>query len=284
MKPAVKRSAVPVTMGSPRFRSVDTGRCLATEAWFPPHAELPSHTHDRSIFAVMLRGGFRSRIAGRSLQCDPSSIWTEPCEERHSNHVGAEGALVLVVQPDPAEAGMFEPFQRLTSEVQFLADAGVAADARRVLREIQVGDSLTPLGVDGLVMAMMTTASRLRLTAKTHSSPPHWLLRARDMVHARFREGIRLADIAREAGVHPSHLAHSFRTHFGVPVAAYARALRLQWAIERLADPTLAIADIAASAGFSDQSHLTRECRRSLGVSPAEYRRSGGSGKGGSGA
>ena len=104
----MKRSAVPVTMGSPRFRSVNTGRCLATEAWFPPHAELPAHTHDRSIFAVMLRGGFRSDIAGRTLQCDPASVWTEPREERHANHVGREGALVLVVQPDLAGAGMFE--------------------------------------------------------------------------------------------------------------------------------------------------------------------------------
>ena len=269
----MKRTAVPVTMGSPRFRSYDTGRCLATEAWFPPHAELPPHTHDRSIFAVMLRGGFRSEIAGRSLQCDPSAIWTEPREERHANHVGREGALVLVVQPDPAEAGMFEPFERLTCEVQLLSDAGVASDARRVLREIQAGDSLTPLGVDGLVMAMMTTASRLRLKAKTHTPPPGWLLRARDMVHAGFREGIRLADIAHEAGVHPSHLAHAFRAHFGLPVATYARALRLQWAIDRLADTELSISDIAVSAGFSDQSHLTRECARSLGVSPAEYRR-----------
>jgi len=279
----MKRSAVPVTMGSPRFHSVDTGRCLATEAWFPPHAQLPPHTHDRSIFAVMLRGGFRSEIAGRTLQCDPFAIWTEPSEERHANYVGREGALVLVVQPDPADAGMFEPFKRLTSEVQLLADAGIASDARRVLREIRLGDSLTSLGVDGLVMTMMTAASRLRLAGKTHSPPPRWLLQARDMVHARFREGIRLADIAREAGVHPSHLAHAFRTHFGVPVAAYARSLRLQWAIDKLADSTLAISDIAVSAGFSDQSHLTRECRRSLGVSPAEYRRSHGRAQGGSG-
>lgn len=278
----MKRTAVPVTMGSPRFRSVDTGRCLATEAWFPPHAQLPPHTHDRSIFAVMLGGGFRSEIAGRSLECDPCSIWTEPCEERHANYVGREGALVLVVQPDSTETGMFEPFRRLTSEVQLLADASVASDARRILGEIGLADSLTPLGVDGLVMAMMTTASRLRLKQKTHSAPPRWLLQARDMVHARFREGIRLPDIARAAGVHPSHLAHAFRSHFGAPVAVYARALRLQWAMEKLADPALAISDIAVSAGFSDQSHLTRECRRSLGVSPAEYRRNRGRTKGGS--
>jgi transcriptional regulator GlxA family with amidase domain len=68
-----------------------------------------------------------------------------------------------------------------------------------------------------------------------------------------------------------------------VPVAAYARSLRLQWAIDRLADSTLAISDIAVSAGFSDQSHLTRECRRSLGVSPAEYRRNHGCAQEGSG-
>jgi AraC-like DNA-binding protein len=32
------------------------------------------------------------------------------------------------------------------------------------------------------------------------------------------------------------------------------------------------IIEIAAAAGYSDQSHLTRECQRHLGISPAAYR------------
>jgi AraC-like DNA-binding protein len=34
-----------------------------------------------------------------------------------------------------------------------------------------------------------------------------------------------------------------------------------------------ALVDIATAAGFADQSHMTRELRRLLGISPAAYRR-----------
>ena len=47
---------VPVTMGSPRFRTMEATGCTVIEAWFPPNAELAPHTHDHPIFGVMLHG------------------------------------------------------------------------------------------------------------------------------------------------------------------------------------------------------------------------------------
>ncbi|HVT38224.1 MAG TPA: hypothetical protein VHE78_04230, partial [Gemmatimonadaceae bacterium] len=82
---------VPVTLGSPEFRSVDTRSGVVTHAWFPPGTALPPHTHDRPIVAVMLEGGFRTSIARRELECSARCFWTEPLGERHANTAGAEG-------------------------------------------------------------------------------------------------------------------------------------------------------------------------------------------------
>ncbi|MER6878168.1 helix-turn-helix domain-containing protein, partial [Amycolatopsis sp. NPDC000673] len=52
--------------------------------------------------------------------------------------------------------------------------------------------------------------------------------------------------------------------------ATYRRILRLQRAIA-LAPATATLADLAVAAGYSDQPHLTRECRALTGLTPSAY-------------
>lgn len=269
----MKPKSVPITMGSTRSRSLDTGSCLVTEAWFPAGSVLQPHTHARPVFSFMLDGGFLTGLGGRRLDCRRDFAWTEPREERHDNHAGRLGAHVLVMQPDPMLPEVFAPYNRLLDEIHLLRQPAIGLDARRLLTEVGTQDSLTPLAADALVLGMMTSAVRLTFDRSHHPNAPRWLLDAREMLHAHFRMGLRLGDVAEAVGVHPSHLAHAFRAQFGVSVGAYARRLRLDWAAEKLADPAIAISEIALLAGYSDQSHFTRDCRTHLGMGPGAYRR-----------
>jgi len=264
---------VPVHMGSPRFQSAHSRAALTTQAWFPPGATLHPHTHERTIFATMLDGSFETAVAGRRLSCVPTTVWTEPAEERHANYIGRLGARVLVVQPDPAHQEFFAPYLSFLSRVNHLRHPRIAADARRIVRELEIDDSLTPLGIDALVVTMLTEATRLEFGSRHHAHRPGWLSRVQDYLHAHVGAGLQLSVIAEIADVHPSHLAHAFRRHFGMSVGAYARQLRLGAALERLASSDTPISEIAAMTGFSDQSHLTRSCRLALGITPAAYRR-----------
>ncbi|HXL85773.1 MAG TPA: helix-turn-helix transcriptional regulator, partial [Gemmatimonadaceae bacterium] len=81
-----------------------------------------------------------------------------------------------------------------------------------------------------------------------------------------------IGEIATNVGVHPAHLAHRFREQFHTTIGVYVRRLRAEWTAERLREGDAPIVEIALAAGYSDQSHLTRECRRYLGVTPAAYR------------
>jgi AraC family transcriptional regulator len=261
---------VPVTMGSPRFRTLEATDCTITEAWFLPNADLPPHTHDRPIFGVMLNGAFDSEIAHRTLDCPPASVWVEPLGERHSNRIGRDGAHVLVVQPDPASFGAFTGF---LDSVQHLRHAGVAGDASRIAFELDAPDDLAPLIVDGLVQTMLATAARQELRRRYHAPVPPWLRLAQELVHARFRDRASLSAIARAVGVSPSHLAREFRAHFGTTVGEYMRRLRVEWVADQLTRTSMSLSELGLLAGFSDQSHLTREFRRRLGVTPAEWKR-----------
>ncbi len=54
--------------------------------------------------------------------------------------------------------------------------------------------------------------------------------------------------------------------------AMLADRLRLEWAAERLVCSDEGLAEIAGRAGFSDQSHFTREFKRRFGITPGRYR------------
>jgi AraC family transcriptional regulator len=262
--------SVPVTMGSPASRSLGLGGFEVIEAWFPPFVSLARHTHTRACVAVMLEGSFDLVIGGRVHQCPPAAVATEPAEEGHANRVGPHGARVVVVQPDPAEAELLRPFTGLLERVTHRHDAGIAARAERLAREIARPDDLAPLAAEGIVLEMLVDLARV--DARQSRRPPRWLLRAQELVHARFGQPIRAAEIAGEVGVHPAHLARAFRQHFRMSLGSYVRQLRLDWAAAELVRCDVPLAEVALAAGFADQSHFTRSFKRYVGLTPSAYR------------
>jgi AraC family transcriptional regulator len=261
-------------MGSPSFTTVEAGSFRITDAWFPPRLKLSPHVHDRTSVALMLEGGFDLSIRGRDLVCRPSTVATEPAGETHGNLVGVEGAHVLVIQPDPADAELHRICADVLDEVRCFSQGDVARAGWRLAHEVRNPDAVSPLAIESLALDILATSSRLRAVHPAARRPPAWLLTARDVIHARFLDRLRTGAIAAEVGVHPVHLARVFRSHFRTTVGDYARRLRLEWAATRLARSEDSIADIALTAGFADQSHFTRVFKRHAGMTPDRFRRS----------
>jgi AraC-like DNA-binding protein len=79
--------------------------------------------------------------------------------------------------------------------------------------------------------------------------------------------------LARNIGWSERHFTQQFRAYFGVRPKAAARRLRFSRACsDVLAGQSLDLCTIAAQAGFSDQSHMTREFRDLSGLTPAALR------------
>jgi len=83
----------------------------------------------------------------------------------------------------------------------------------------------------------------------------------------------RVSDVQREAGYSSRHFIALFRAAVGLTPKHYYRVKRFTTVLTHLAsgnDATLA--GVAASAGYCDQAHLTREFRAFAGISPTQYR------------
>jgi AraC-like DNA-binding protein len=101
--------------------------------------------------------------------------------------------------------------------------------------------------------------------------PPEltWAWETLDQSHGQ----VPIRALARAIGWSERHLINQFRVYFGVRPKATARRLRFSYAFDLLAtNPTGDLSTIAAQAGFSDQSHMTREFQTFSGVSPGVLR------------
>ncbi|WP_157251595.1 helix-turn-helix domain-containing protein [Patulibacter americanus] len=78
--------------------------------------------------------------------------------------------------------------------------------------------------------------------------------------------------LQRELGCSRRHLSSRFREAVGVGPKAYARLVRFGRAKHLLQQSAMDLATVAASCGYSDQAHLTREVRALSGLTPAGMR------------
>ncbi len=85
------------------------------------------------------------------------------------------------------------------------------------------------------------------------------------------RDALRLNDIANELGISTRTLRRRFRDHAGFGLKSYARWLRLSRAAiasDALVAPNWA--DIAAGAGYYDQSHMISDYKSLIGLTPTQ--------------
>ena len=81
-----------------------------------------------------------------------------------------------------------------------------------------------------------------------------------------------LAALADLMGLSVDHFSRLFRAAFDCAPHRYVLRARLASARELMRDPTRTLADVAAAAGFADQSHLHRWFRREFGLTPGAWR------------
>jgi AraC family transcriptional regulator of arabinose operon len=87
-----------------------------------------------------------------------------------------------------------------------------------------------------------------------------------------FAKPLSVADLARTAGLSPSHFSALFRAATGGGVVEYTKRLRMARARELLITSSRDIGDIAAAVGYSDAFYFSRQFRTVHGCSPSDYR------------
>lgn len=134
--------------------------------------------------------------------------------------------------------------------------------------------------IKGLILTQPHNYSQ-ELRERLEVKLPHYLVRARDFIHANARQDMYLEEIEQAAGVSCSKLFEGFRKYFGLSPMAYLRKHRLTAVRQEILEDRSRrnISEIAMSWGFTHQGRFASEYRKlfdetpSMTVQRAEARR-----------
>lgn len=246
------------------------GFCLKEFAQ-PPYRRLPWHEHRDASICFVVSGTYAERMRARNHECPPHSMVFKPAAERHADEFGREGGTCLLIEVGPDRLRTLEPVSDITARPSLVRNAKLAALGHQIYREFLWGDGLSPLAVEGLILEVLVEAARAGREPPARPRP-QWLRQAHDLIHESVGQPPTLSSIAREVGIHPAHLARTFRAHYRRSIGEYVRRLRIERAARDLSDSGASIAEIGLRAGFFDQSHFSRVFRDHTGLTPTAFR------------
>jgi AraC-like DNA-binding protein len=216
------------------------------------------HRHGSPFVTIVLRGAYVEVSDSLPELCNSGTIVVHDATEEHADRFASDTYCLNVELPRESGAAS------LRGSI-VLDRAPLRAAVREVVATFYGNGRELGAAVAGLQAAL------LRRSAEPLPERPDWL---RSVIEGfAWEEPVRLREAAAIAGLHETHFSRAFRRHVGMTANAYRARARIRLASKMLLTTTAPIARIALNAGFSDQSHLTRAFSRSLGLSPAGYRR-----------
>jgi AraC family transcriptional regulator len=231
---------------------------------------LPTHSHHAAYFSLLIEGRYSETFDGRRHDYDPLTVWWHRPGIIHNDAVGEGGGRFFNVEltrdgsDDLAQAGRSRrDFNEQGTRVVWLAC--------RLLRELRRWQPCSMPVAEDLVLEISGCA--LHRAPVPAAKRPRWLDRVMQALHDEPNRRHFTSALARDAGVHPVHLAAVFRRIYRQTIGEYVRALRVQRAAKVLVLADTPIAVAAADLGFADQAHFTRVFGDVVGVTPSEFRR-----------
>ncbi len=226
------------------------------ETVYAAGAACDTHAHSDPYLCVVLAGSLENRGRRLTERVGPGEAFFRPSGAPHAVAYGAAGARCLMVRLGPVY--MQDVLHAEEQPLSLTSRARAALDGRA----LSAGRFQALL--DGWIEALATA-----------DDPPGAPLRPEEAARRHIDAWpvdapLQVCLLARRVGVHASHLARAFRRRWGRTMSAYAIELRVGRAARELTSGGR-IADVAAAAGFYDQSHMTRSFQRVLGTTPRGF-------------
>lgn len=124
-----------------------------------------------------------------------------------------------------------------------------------------------PLSAETLLIAYM---QQHWLTQHREKSAPKYIHRVKEMIADQLDVNHSLIDLAQESGLSRFHLLRTFKHVYGLSPHAFQLDERIKRAKTMLKSGRTII-DTSTALGFADQSHLQRNFKKRLAITPKQY-------------
>lgn len=250
----------------------DAQRLTATRS----EDEVATHRHDDAHFVLVLSGIYISSALHAPTRARAPTLVFNPAGTTHRDRFVDGAGSFLTLSLRPAALDGTDACLRVPPQASVLRAAGSVAAAFRLARDMAGGGDATVVEAAAWeLLASLPDAAGASPVPPVLPVPPvpRWAHQAYDAVMDMAADScLRIADLAAALGVHPVHLARVFRQAWGCSPGQLLRWRRVEQAAGLLRRPGLAMAEVAAAAGFADQSHMNRAFQSQYGTTPARYR------------
>lgn len=259
----MNRNLSRVTLGRTLLTKRAAG-VLVHDSVYGANTWMPRHAHASASVTVVLSGEQLDMAEGEASRCVGLMVIIKPSGLVHETECGPGGCRSATVEVPSRLEGMLRRRFGLFGRCAHLDDDHAAIAMLRVWNATRETDD--PVRLEKLWLG---AASELAGACDAHTRK-HQCGKAVDAI-ALVERGLSASEIAAQLRVHPVHLCRVMQRATGRGTAQNIRRARVRRGLERvLAGESLARA--ALSAGFSDQSHMTREVSREIGMTPARFR------------
>ena len=245
------------------------------QAWFSGRGFDP-HRHDTYGIGLTDSGLQVFDYRGATRASRPGQVVVLHPDERHDGRAGTpDGFAYRIVYVAPARiAEAARAIRGHPTALPFVrepvgAHAGLAGAIRAAFRR-----EPEPLAIDDVVLRL--TEALLAADPSAGAAAPLRLdhaaiARARGLLDAETTRVVRSVELEAAAALSRYELARQFRAALGTSPYRYSLLRRLDAARARLRDRE-PLAEVALTAGFADQAHLSRMFKAAFGVTPARDR------------
>jgi AraC-like DNA-binding protein len=260
------------------WRDADNPGLALLAADFTTHA-YPPHSHEAFVVAVTEAGGSIIRSRGEESEADAATLHVFNPAEPHAGWMGKSRrwryrGFYLERRAIAALTGQLGVDALPYFTRNAFADADLIASFLALHRALEAGRG-APRESELLVASFGRLfqrhgASPLRAPAAPRDE--RLLRRAIEFMRAHQVRPLRLEEMAKAVALTPFQLIGLFRRGTGLTPHAYLTQIRL-FAACRMLKRGGAIAEIASTCGFYDQSALTRHFKRCYGITPLQFAR-----------
>jgi AraC family transcriptional regulator len=251
-------------------RQIETPAFAFTDVEDLDNVEVPLHTHENAHFLFVVKGEYEAIVKNKRQSCSASSMLYYPAGTTHRDHfyTSGERRFLTVSLTSATNKMLLEEINFIDYSMDFNS-LEVSWLGNRIRRELQTPDSLSAIVLEAMANELLVYAAR---GLDKSDKPPAWLRTAHELIKDGCAESLTVAEIAAHVGVHPLHLARTFRRFFNCSPGEYLRKCRIELASNLLLNTNKTLAEIALISGFADQSQFTRSFKHSTDVTPAKFR------------
>lgn len=253
-------------------RETEAGGFTLAHLSADPRNDVQRHTHEAAHFIFVTRGLYVSTADGApDVVTSPLLIYNPPGtthRDRFRQRDGRFDGRFLSISIASERMKSIADGLTLAESAMCVGGAAATTLAARLIAEMEQWEPASRLVIEGICLEL--TAQVARRDPFVEKAPPRWLALACEMLRER---DCTVGEIAAECGVHPVHLARTFRRFFGCSPGAYLRRCRVERAAALLRRGSLTLSEVALRSGFGDQSHMSRAFQSAFAMTPSAFRR-----------